>query len=119
MAPEGWDVEGVHYRPKDGVKASWSKTDMIKEIVNLIGLEVTDSQIHNDRILPSQQREIIRQLGAEPETKANQPIREDAKKIGDICGFETHSYSDSWNRYEEDQLWKILQNLKQVKGDVE
>lgn len=118
MAKEGWDMENVHFKPKDGVKASHSTRNVMEKLEKEIqGLELTENQIRQG-IIPYREMNIV--LKAVNCELIEGEIRRDKKwkavqKLSDKCDFEKDKHRGRFNNFDRDQAWEILQTVKEVK----
>lgn len=110
MVPEGWDVEGVHYGPKDGIRSSYSRRDMIKEIVEKADLNGSDHLLSHGCFTSNQLQQLLNYLTGED----NQRIEDDSlsQQVAEQVGIPHQKHQDTYNCFSENHLWEILQAVK-------
>ncbi|MCU4753471.1 hypothetical protein OB919_16015 [Halobacteria archaeon AArc-curdl1] len=110
MAPEGWDVEGVHYGPKEGVRSSYSRRDIIREIFEITDIPPTQHAITHGCFTSNQLHQLLTYLTGEEtdRTEGSSLSREVAEEVG----IPHQKHQDSYHCFTEDSLWEILQAVK-------
>jgi len=115
MAPEGWDVEGVHYGPEDGVKSSYSRRDIAEELIEVANLEYRDYLVTHGCFTRDQMRQLLSILiGHEAEQIDGDDL---SKKVAEEAGVQHQTHQGSYHCFTEDSLWEILQTVKERGGN--
>jgi hypothetical protein len=111
MPPEGWgDIDGVHYGPEDGVKSSYSRRDMAKEVIELADLAHRDYLVTHGCFTRKQMRQLLTTLiGSEAENIDDEDL---SQRVAEEAGVPHQTYQGSYHCFTEDSLWEILQTVK-------
>lgn len=111
MAPEGWgDIDGVHYGPEDGVKASYSRRDMAKEIIEEADLAHRDYLVTHGCFTRKQMQQLLTTLiGREAEEIEDDDL---SQRVAEEAGIPHQTHQGSYHCFTEDSLWQILQTVK-------
>lgn len=112
-APPGFDVEGVHYGPKPGVKSTWTKRNIMQDLGEICGFSVPNQKPNFGSVPEHKITKITDFLGLDTRRLGK---KEKLKLLGDECGFE---YAGRYGCLDKDQLWLIHQNVKErtTEGD--
>ena len=112
MAPEGWNnVDGVHYGPEDGVKASYSRRDIAEELIEVADLDYRDYLVTHGCFTRKQMRQILSILiGSEAEHINGDDL---SKRVAEEAGIPHQTHQGSYHCFTEDSLWEILQAVKE------
>lgn len=107
-------MDAVFYtEPEPGVKASWSKSDIKEELANICGFEVRERASNKGEMRSGQAEAILSALGRAPSSS----LAVNLETLGDICGFEATGSVTHYHCLTKDQLWRILETVKEHRGE--
>jgi hypothetical protein len=110
VPPEGWDVDGVHYGPENGVKSSYSRRDMAKELIEVAGLDYRDYLVTHGCFTRKQMRQLLAQIiGSQVEKIDDDDL---SQRVAEEAGVPHQTCQGSYHCFTEDSLWEILQTVK-------
>lgn len=111
MPPEGWnDVDGVHFGPEDGVKSSYSRRDIAKELIEEADLDHRDYLVTHGCFTRKQMRQLLTILiGSEVEKIDDDDL---SRRVAEEVGIPHQTHQGSYHCFAEDGLWEMLQAVK-------